>query len=228
MEKSRFMIMNLVLCLVALSKAIESPQYTAVHKESDMEIRLYRVSAWMSAPAKQISFEKATKDGFHSMAFDRLGCLNSACPDEKCGASIKVLKSISGGCSLEGFLVSGGNHQNWTIWVQHEEPMVMAAGLENRKLFQYIQGANLNWSRISMTVPVLTSIVPEAGPLHSSAYFVSLYLPFKFQSNPPVPLPELNLQPDSWPSRCIAVRKFSGFLQRTIILSKRQRSSPSV
>ncbi|PSR95881.1 Heme-binding protein like [Actinidia chinensis var. chinensis] len=161
MEKSRFMIMNLLLCLVALSKAIESPQYTAVHKESDMEIRLYRVSAWMSAPTKQISFEKATKDGFH-------------------------------------------------------------------RLFQYIQGANLNWSRISMTVPVLTSIVPEAGPLHSSAYFVSLYLPFKFQSNPPVPLPELNLKPDSWPSRCIAVRKFSGFANDYNIVEEAEKLSISL
>ncbi|GFZ07832.1 hypothetical protein Acr_19g0007690 [Actinidia rufa] len=126
-----------------------------------MEIRLYRVSAWMSAPAKQISFEKATKDGFH-------------------------------------------------------------------RLFQYIQGANLNWSRISMTVPVLTSIVPEAGPLHSSAYFVSLYLPFKFQSNPPVPLPELNLQPDSWPSRCIAVRKFSGFAKDYNIVEEAEKLSISL
>ncbi|XP_057465116.1 uncharacterized protein LOC130754861 [Actinidia eriantha] len=161
MEKSRFMIINLLLCLVALSTAIESPQYTAVHKESDMEIRLYRASAWMSAPAKQISFEKATKDGFH-------------------------------------------------------------------RLFQYIQGANLNWSRISMTVPVLTSIVPEAGPLHSSAYFVSLYLPVKFQSNPPVPLPELNLKPDSWPSRCIAVRKFSGFAKDYNIVEEAEKLSISL
>ncbi|PIA61796.1 hypothetical protein AQUCO_00200056v1 [Aquilegia coerulea] len=69
---------------------IESPQYTVIHTESDFEIRLYRESAWMSAPVRDISFEKATKVGFH-------------------------------------------------------------------RLFQYIQGANLNNSRISMTTPVLTS-----------------------------------------------------------------------
>lgn len=66
MEKSRLSItvVNL-LCLAVICKAIESPQYTALHKESEFEIRLYRDSAWMSAPAKQISFEKATRDGFH-------------------------------------------------------------------------------------------------------------------------------------------------------------------
>ncbi|KAJ0961126.1 hypothetical protein J5N97_000941 [Dioscorea zingiberensis] len=66
-----------------------------------------------------------------------------------------------------------------------------ATKLGFHRLFQYIQGANLNSSRIRMTTPVLTSVVPDAGPLHSSAYVVRLYLPVKFQSSPPVPLPEL-------------------------------------
>ncbi|KAK4851283.1 hypothetical protein QYF36_013831 [Acer negundo] len=55
-------------------------------------------------------------------------------------------------------------------------------------LFEYIQGANLNYSRIAMIAPVVTSIVPGAGPLHSSAYFVGFYLPVKFQADPPTPL----------------------------------------
>lgn len=127
------------------STRYESPEYTLVHSDSDYEIRLYRVAAWMIAPVKsQISFEKATRNGFH-------------------------------------------------------------------RLFQYIEGANLNSSRVPMTIPVLTSIVPEAGPLHSSAYSVQFYLPVKFQATPPLPLPELDLKPDYWNSRCIAVRKFSGF-----------------
>ncbi|MFS7971736.1 putative SOUL hem-binding protein [Helianthus anomalus] len=79
------------------------------------------------------------------------------------------------------------------------------------RLFQYIEGANLNNSRVAMTVPVLTSIVPGAGPLDSSAYVVHFYLPDKFQATPPLPLPELNLKPDSWTTTCKAVRQFSGF-----------------
>ena len=54
-----------VLCLVLLCGAIETPQYTVVHKESDFEIRLYRDSVWMSAPALDISFQKGTWNGFH-------------------------------------------------------------------------------------------------------------------------------------------------------------------
>ncbi|KAJ8753576.1 hypothetical protein K2173_022817 [Erythroxylum novogranatense] len=79
------------------------------------------------------------------------------------------------------------------------------------RLYQYIQGANVNRSRIPMTAPVVTSIVPGAGPFSSSSYFVRLYLPTKFQAHPPVPLSGLHLKPYIWQSRCVAVRKFSGY-----------------
>lgn len=74
-----------------------------------------------------------------------------------------------------------------------------------------------------MTAPVLTSIVREAGPLHSSAYIVRFYLPVKFQASPPLPLPELNLRPRSWDSRCIAVRKFSGFARDNNIVEEAEK-----
>ncbi|XP_059655069.1 uncharacterized protein LOC132302221 [Cornus florida] len=46
--------------------AIESPQYKVVHSESDVEIRLYPQSFWLSAlvPAAT-SFQNSTQDGFH-------------------------------------------------------------------------------------------------------------------------------------------------------------------
>lgn len=96
------------------------------------------------------------------------------------------------------------------------------------RLFQFIQGANLNSSRIPMTAPVLTSIVPGAGPLHSSAYFVRFYLPVKFQANPPVPLPELDLKPDKWPVHCVAVRKFSGFARDDNIVKEAEKLATSL
>ncbi|EEF27387.1 conserved hypothetical protein [Ricinus communis] len=68
--------------------------------KSDFEVKLYYGSSLMAAPITEISFEKATLDGFH-------------------------------------------------------------------KLFQFIQGANLNWARIPMTNPVVTSIVPGDGPFQS-------------------------------------------------------------
>jgi hypothetical protein len=53
---------NLVLSV----DAIESPQYTVVHSEPDLEIRLYVESSWISALARgATSFEKSTKYGFH-------------------------------------------------------------------------------------------------------------------------------------------------------------------
>ncbi|CAA0826678.1 SOUL heme-binding family protein [Striga hermonthica] len=79
-----------------------------------------------------------------------------------------------------------------------------------------------------MTKPVLTSIVPGAGPLHSSAYSVGLYLPVKFQAVPPVPLPELNLKPDQWKSHCIAVRKFSGFARDNNIVKEAEKLAVSL
>ncbi|KAK3033490.1 hypothetical protein RJ639_032719 [Escallonia herrerae] len=164
MEKARLWLVavGLVWCLIVTTcDAIESPQYSVVHSESEFEIRLYRDSAWMTAPVKEISFEKATRDGFH-------------------------------------------------------------------RLFQYIQGANLNSSRVSMTAPVLTSIVPEAGPLHSSAYLVRFYLPIKFQATPLLPLPELNLKPDSWTSHCVAVRKFSGFARNSNIAREAEKLAISL
>ncbi|KAF7838305.1 heme-binding protein 2-like [Senna tora] len=150
-----------VICFVSVCGAIESPQYSVVHLESDFEIRFYMRSVWMSASAQDISFEKATWNGFH-------------------------------------------------------------------RLFQYIQGANLNFSRIAMTSPVLTSIVTGAGPLHSSAYFVNFYLPVKFQASPPLPLPELHLKPYKWDCHYVAVRKFSGFARDDNIVKEAEKLATSL
>ncbi|XP_059446876.1 cysteine-rich receptor-like protein kinase 3 [Corylus avellana] len=54
--------------LVLSGDAIESPNYTVVHSEPDLEIRLYVESSWMSALAQgPTSFEKSTKYGFHRL-----------------------------------------------------------------------------------------------------------------------------------------------------------------
>ncbi|KAG4158428.1 hypothetical protein ERO13_D02G118100v2 [Gossypium hirsutum] len=96
------------------------------------------------------------------------------------------------------------------------------------RLFQFIQGANLNYSRVAMTAPVVTSLVPGAGPLHSLAYVVRFYLPAKFQDSPPTPLPELNLKPYAWDSHYVAVRKFSGFATDDIVVKQAAKLATSL
>ncbi|GMJ13492.1 cytosolic heme (tetrapyrrole) binding protein 1, haem-binding protein 1 [Hibiscus trionum] len=96
------------------------------------------------------------------------------------------------------------------------------------RLFQFIQGANLNYSRVAMTSPVVTSLVPGVGPLHSSAYVVRFYLPAKFQDSPPTPLPELNLRPYTWDSHYVAVRKFSGFATDDTVVKEAENLATSL
>ncbi|XP_057416731.1 uncharacterized protein LOC130711225 [Lotus japonicus] len=151
-----------LMCLVMVHCTPETPSYTVVHSDSDFEIRLYRSSVWMSAPAVDIiSFEKATWNGFH-------------------------------------------------------------------RLFQFTQGANLNFSRIPMTIPILTTLVAGAGPLQSQGYYVSLYLPVNFQAVPPLPLPELDIEPYEFSSHCVAVRKFNGFAKDERVVKEAKRLANSL
>ena len=83
------------------------------------------------------------------------------------------------------------------------------------RLFQYIEGANLNNSRVQMTTPVLTGIVPSAGPFCSSAFAVRFYVPHEFKDSPPLPLLDSDLSIENWDEKCVAVRCFSGFAKDT-------------
>ncbi|XP_045789243.1 heme-binding protein 2-like [Trifolium pratense] len=96
------------------------------------------------------------------------------------------------------------------------------------RLFQFTEGANLNFSRIPITSPVLTTLVPGSGPLESQGYYVSLYLPEKFQANPPVPLPELNIESYEFDSHCVAVRKFSGVAKDERIVKEAEKLDKSL
>ncbi|KAF9625313.1 hypothetical protein IFM89_021438 [Coptis chinensis] len=263
------------LFVFILSNGIESPQFTVVHTESDFEIRLYRDSAWMSAPVRDISFEKATKLGFHRLYQYIHGAnfnsselvmtspiLTSIMPDaHKLEYYVRFYVSTKfNGTPPSPLSDLNLQFSKWktlclavrkffgfaTDSIVSKEVEALVAGVsrlrtENSKLdknsytvahfttlFQYIQGANLNNSRVSMTIPVLTSIVADSGPFHSSAYFVRFYLPVKFQGTPPLPLPELNLQPVAWSSHCIAVRKFSGFARDKNVVAEAEKLSLSL
>lgn len=79
-----------------------------------------------------------------------------------------------------------------------------------------------------MTVPMLTTMVPGAGPLQSQGYYVSFYLPVKFQSDPPLPLPELNIKPYEFHSHCVAVRRFSGFAKDERVVKEAEKLATSL
>jgi hypothetical protein len=83
------------------------------------------------------------------------------------------------------------------------------------RLFQYIQGANLNNSRVEMTTPVLTGIVPSAGPFCSSAFVIRFFVPHEFKDSPPLPLLDSDLSVENWDEKCVAVRAFTGFAKDT-------------
>jgi len=83
------------------------------------------------------------------------------------------------------------------------------------KLFQYIQGCNINNTRVEMTTPVLTGIVPSGGPFCTSAFAVRFYVPSKFKDDPPMPLLDSDLTVENWDEKCVAVRPFSGFAKDT-------------
>jgi len=80
-------------------------------------------------------------------------------------------------------------------------------------LFKYIGGANDGHKKIDMTAPVVTKIVPSAGPFCSSAFVVAFHLPSRASDSPPHPSSSLHpaLSIASGAPRCVAVRKFGGF-----------------
>lgn len=86
----------------------------------------------------------------------------------------------------------------------------------------------MNCSQIRMTSPVLTSIVPGAGPFHSWAYSVKFYLPEKFQADPPIPLAQLRLKSHSRNSTCVGVRKFSGFAVDSNVMVEAEKLAHSL
>ncbi|KAH7278479.1 hypothetical protein KP509_38G043500 [Ceratopteris richardii] len=75
----------------------------------------------------------------------------------------------------------------------------------------------MNSSRIPLSFPVLTGIVPHSGPFQSSSFTVRFYLPTAFQDTPPTPLSNLHLRVEYWDSACVAVRRFSGLVVDEIV-----------
>ncbi|KAE8023505.1 hypothetical protein FH972_009192 [Carpinus fangiana] len=89
--------------LVLSGDAIESPQYTVVHSEPDLEIRLYVESSWISALARgTTSFDKSTKYGFDRLyQYIHGGNLNHS----KIPMTAPVLTTINSSSPGSGYFV---------------------------------------------------------------------------------------------------------------------------
>ncbi|KAF7829332.1 heme-binding protein 2-like [Senna tora] len=89
----------IAMCGTKLVEAIESPAYTVATSESDLEIRLYSESSWLSAPVRGTSFTQSTEDGFHRLyQYMHGGNLNSS----KLAFTAPVLTSIPSSTSSHG------------------------------------------------------------------------------------------------------------------------------
>ena len=87
------------------------------------------------------------------------------------------------------------------------------------RLFHYIGGDNELGTKIDMTAPVTSRIVPGQGPVCESNFTISFYVPTKYQSDPPK-----GTSPDvfteSREAMTVYVKSFKGYAKSDDILKK--------
>ncbi|KAJ6428459.1 hypothetical protein OIU84_023814 [Salix udensis] len=97
----------------------------------------------------------------------------------------------------------------------HSNSFKDAAGRGFNILFAYIQGNNDHAASINMTAPVLVDMFPSTGSSHNTTFTVQLYLPQKYQKNPPL---SRQVHPVKMPEhRNAAVKRFGGFMNEASI-----------
>ncbi|KAH3827998.1 heme-binding protein 2-like [Dreissena polymorpha] len=79
-----------------------------------------------------------------------------------------------------------------------------------QRLFNYISGENDLKTKVDMTAPVATRIVPGAGPNCESTFTVSFYIPPKHQKSAPAPTRN-GVFIESFPQMTVYASGFGGF-----------------
>ncbi|QDZ21613.1 SOUL heme-binding protein [Chloropicon primus] len=75
----------------------------------------------------------------------------------------------------------------WTATTVTGENMDKALSEGFMRLFRYISGENEEKQKVPMTVPVMTTVTPGAGPFCEENFTIHFYVPKEFQDNPPKP-----------------------------------------
>eukprot|EP00850_Spirogloea_muscicola_P006063 SM000028S10157 [mRNA] locus=s28:727637:729146:+ [translate_table: standard] len=115
-------------------------------------------------------------------------------------------------CKESDFEIRHYRQSSWVVTKPMTElSYVLAATRGFHRLFEYVQGANKNGTKIGMTAPVLTEVTVGEGPFDSQSFTVGFYLPYKYSEHPPLPLENQDLKVRRYHSRCVAVRRFNGF-----------------
>lgn len=93
------------------------------------------------------------------------------------------------------------------------------------RLFNYIDGQNVEKKKIPMTAPVLNKVQASQGPFCNSNFTISFYMPFLYQpwyekrEQPPTPSSSDVFVQDYGTLR-VAVLEFSGFVTNDMVTSK--------
>ncbi|CAH2067817.1 unnamed protein product [Thlaspi arvense] len=115
-------------------------------------------------------------------------------------------------CPTYKLVEAGNGYQirvyNSAVWMATApipaSSMTQASTTGFQRLFSYIQGDNKSKTKMEMTAPVITQVIPG-----KSVYTVSFYLPKKYQQNPPLS-DAFHMQP--WKQTYVAVRQFGGYV----------------
>jgi len=87
------------------------------------------------------------------------------------------------------------------------------------RLFDYISGDNEAKEKIPMTAPVITRVIPGAGPACESNFTISFFVPFAVQANPPKPTKD-DVFISMIPEHEAFVRSFPGFADESDYLKE--------
>eukprot|EP00850_Spirogloea_muscicola_P011992 SM000076S21813 [mRNA] locus=s76:315006:316403:- [translate_table: standard] len=153
-----------------------------------------------AATGQHVHIPKGVRDGASRNAQPARTCEELECPP------YKVVHKES------DFEIRHYRQSSWVVTKPMTElSYVLAATRGFHRLFEYVQGANRNGTKIGMTAPVLTEVTMGEGPFDSQSFTVSFYLPYKYSEHPPLPLENQELKVRRCHARCVAVRRFEGF-----------------